>query len=337
MEKTEIAILMTVLFVFGGAIVAFYPDPYEYDVSFSNDGSCYRYEFSSNVDVETSSIVISNTGLFDLSSILVCYDESFSSINPHADQLDFIEIFEKHAEIRSIEAFEVVSSEEMLECMDLADERSTALMFLSGSIPVTLYDGTSDCPLIQWLDRGGMLINIAGTLGKYYSNGPDFEDIVEVEGFGKLFGDVDDDCFAGYGDRCYALDGDPSRIHEWLHADLNECTFGTRYSELDQALNLGYVSEEGYTSACAFKSHEGMIFNFGCSLADYNHSSGNIAQILASGIDYSSVLVERHVGDTRGDSEGYFDIEGDYSIYCFIGSSRVLFADRIQTTAIIQA
>lgn len=326
MDRIKVVVLISVLVVFGGMALAYYPDPCDYDVVFSENDGDYQFQFVSNMDVEATAVLISNMGSFNIDSVVACYDPAYYSLNPLELQSSFFDIMKTHLEMRSISDFRVFDSQQMLEAMDDLDPSNTALLFAAGSIPGVLYNGTDDCPVMDWLSRGGIVINVAGCLGLYYSESQSEDGLVKVDGFGRLFADVDDDCFSNSSEKIYAFGN--SVFHEWLHADISECTYGVRVSDLSDALNLGYVSDEGYSSACVFKSQNGMVFNFGCSLTDYNHISGNIAQYIASGIDYSSELVDRIVCDSN--SGGHFVVDSSCSIFCFIGSSRVLYADRMQ-------
>ena len=187
--------MVMVCIVLVGMVLSYIPSPYGYDVEFEQDGSTVNYRFDSNTDMETTAVLISNTGEHRIDRIIVYFDEEFSSLNPWGLQEEMFDELSIQLEHRGMPALELCDSETLVEMMSVCDPSGTAVLVASGAISNIVYDGTSDCPLIEWLNSGGTLVNIGGCLGKYVSLGPDDSEMMEVERYGDLFAGVPDGSF----------------------------------------------------------------------------------------------------------------------------------------------
>lgn len=328
-DRKAILPVVLVAFIMLGALVTYYPAPYDHDLDHEVHDGVIDYEFSSSIGMETHMVVFSNSGLFDLRTVVFYVDQGYAARNPWALQEEMYEDMEMHLSVRSFDGYVYCNTQEMLELMSVADPSSTALMFASGALPDPIYDGRSDCPLMDWLNRGGVIINVSGCLGKYISHGPNGDDIEEIRGYAELFADTDDGAFMD-GSRNYTDYDCNEDIRDSLNFMMNEITYGIDMTCLDQCLVLGYVSEDWISAATLFRSGNGMVMNFGSSLSSHVHFDYHIAQIIVSGLDYSSELIESITGHTRDDPSGSFIVpDGNYSVYGYIGSIRPVFGLRI--------
>lgn len=303
------------------------PGMYSYDIRFSESDGEVTVTFDSNTGMETTSVVIANSGLYHIDYVAAYVDVSFAALNDWDLQIEMFEDMELLLDVRGVDGFGMFDSEGLLEIMQTADPGTTAVFIASGSISDIIYDGTYESPLIQWLERGGVLINMSGCLGKYVSHGPEQDDIEEVTGYGELFASVDDEYFSDSDTVVYANHGYNEDFRDSLHFYMNECTYGINM-DVENSLSIGYHTEDGVASALLFKSFEGMVMNFGVSLSTHEHSDHYVAQIIASGTDYLSEVSEFQVGNTRGDAVCSFSVEESCSIYAFIGSTRAVYAER---------
>ena len=303
------------------------PRMYSYDISFSESDGEVTVAFDSNTGMETTSVVIANSGLYHIDYVAAYVDVSFAALNDWDLQIEMFEDMELLLDVRGVDGFGMFDSEGLLEIMQTADPGTTAVFIASGSISDIIYDGTYESPLIQWLERGGVLINMSGCLGKYVSHGPEQDDIEEVTGYGELFASVDDEYFSDSDTVVYADYGYNEDFRDSLHFYMNECTYGINM-DVENSLSIGYHTKDGVASALLFKSFEGMVMNFGVSLSTHEHSDHYVAQIIASGTDYLSEVSEFQVGNTRGDAVCSFLVEESCSIYAFIGSTRAVYAER---------
>ncbi len=325
--------LIIVIVVVLGMAISFAPEPYHHDITFERDGDVVHYSYHSTTGSPTSTVAFTVTGDFLIKNVVLYFDDSYASLTSVSLQKEVIRDMPEQLSMRGIDSV-CCDAKEMLEIMRTHDPGTTALFFASGALPDILYDGTAGCPIMDWLDRGGVLINESGCLGKYISHGPAKDDIEEVIGYGNLFAGVDDMSFNDSKTRVYATGGCDEAIRDSLNFYMNEYTFGIDISGFSDAKNLGYVSDDGYSSAVMFKSRGGMVINFGVSITNHSHFDHFVAQIIASGMDYSSEMFYSHTGNTRGDSSGDIDLtDGSCVIYGYIGSPRAVYGERMMITS----
>jgi len=325
--------LLIVIVVVLGMAISFAPEPYHHDITFERDGDVVHYSHHSTTGSPTRTVAFTVTGDFFIEKVVLYFDESYASLTSIPLQKEVIRDMLDQLRIRGIDSI-CCNAKEMLEVIRTYDPGTTALFFASGALPDILYDGTAGCPIVDWLDRGGVLINESGCLGKYVSHGPDKDDIEQVIGYGDLFAGVDDASFNDSKVRMYATGGCDEAIRDSLNFYMNEYTFGIDITGFSDAKNLGYVSDDGYSSAVMFKSRGGMVINFGVSITNHSHFDHFVAQMIASGMDYSSEMFYSHAGNTRGDNSGDIDlIGGPCVIYGHIGSPRAVYGERILITS----
>ena len=316
-----------------GLLLSYLPSPYTYDVSFTQEGDVVHYDYTSDTGMETNTVLISNTGEHAMDTIVVYFDESFASKNPWDVQEEMFGDLSKQLEHRGMDALRLCDSESLLEFMVTADPSSSAVLIASGAVSYMVYDGTPDCPLVEWLKDGGTVINMCGCLGKYVSYGPEASDIVEVSGYGEIFAGISDDAFMDSDREVRGRYGFNDDVRDSLHFYMNECTFGIELGDRDDCLDIGYRAFNGASSAVLFRSWEGMVVNFGFSLGNHEYADNYVAQILASGMDYTSEILDWHVGDTRGDHSGQFAVDRTCSVYAYVGSTRAIYAERYDVSS----
>lgn len=328
-RKAVLPVALCILVILGAAL-AYAPNVYRHDLVFEYDGDEVFYSYYSNTGAPTRTVMFSVTGLYQVDRVVMFLDAEYASMTGDYYQNELAGDFGAQLSIRSIDAFECMSASELESFMERADPSRTAIMFASGALPDTVYDGTSSCPLIRWLDDGGIVINISGCLGKYISHGPEQTDIEECQSYGMLFAGVEDSAFLDSNVRLFASDECNVMIRDSLDFYMNEYTFGVDISSMDYALNLGYISDDGISSAALFRSGNGMVMNFGVSIVNHVHSDHFIAQIIASGIDYSSELIDIHDGDTHKENSGSMAVsDRPCTVFGYIGSPRTVYGDRI--------
>ena len=328
-RKMPLLPFVVVVIVISGMLISFAPEPYSHDVSFDRDGDVLHYKYHSVIGSTTNTVAFSATGDFFIERVVMYLDDSYASITSKFMQEEMVEDLSKQLKMRGIDSI-CCDAKEVLEVIRTHDPGRTALLFASGAFPHILYDGTDDCPIIDWLDRGGILINESGCLGRYVSYGPNYSDIELTTGYGLLFAGVNDVAFNDLQKRAYATEGCDETLRDALQFYMNEVTFGIDISGIADAKNLGYVSDDGFSSAAIFKSRGGMVINFGVSLVNHSHFDHLVTQIIASGMDYSSEVFYSHAGDTRWDDGGDIELsDRPCVVYGYIGSPRAIYGERI--------
>ena len=318
------AVAVAVLMVFSGAVLSLGSDSvYRYDVTFSQEGDGLSFHFGTNTGAEARAVMLSDSGLFDVDRVVVLIDRGYASLTSVSMQDEMAEDLYDHFDILSDIVYEVADAEGVLEAMSSYGPSSTAVMLVSGSIPDVIHAGHAGSPLLDWLGRGGVVVNVSGCLGKYISHGPDSDDIETVAGYGKLFAAVDDDVFLDLDRRMFADSECNEAVRDALNIYMNEYTYGVVSDSMQDVLDIGYVSEEGQSSAVAYRSGNGMVLNFGSSLFNHVHFDYSIVKVLASGMDYTSEVLETFSGS--GDCEGSFAVRsGSFSVYAYFGVPRAV-------------
>lgn len=327
-RKIMLLPLVIVIVVISGMMMSFAPEPYSHDVSFERDGDVLHYTYHSVIGSTTNTVGFTTTGEFLIEKVVMYLDATYASLTSEFMQKEMIEDLSKQLKLRGIDST-CCNAKEVLDVIRTYDPGRAALFFASGSFPDILYDGTEGSPIMDWLDRGGVLINESGCLGRYISYGPNQYDIEVTTGYGALFAGVDDVAFNDLQKRAYATGGCDEALRDALKFYMNEVTFGIDISSIADAKNLGYVSNDGYSSAAIFKSRNGMVINFGVSLVNHSHFDHFVSQIIASGMDYSSEMFYSHTGDTRWNNSGQIDLnDKPCVVYGYIGSPRAICGER---------
>ncbi len=164
------------------------------------------------------------------------------------------------------------------------------IIFLTGSFPLEIYNGTEDSLLFSWLEKGGKMTFANGPIGKYVSNENGLD---TVEGFSTLFFGTDavNDAVGNVHDTRDHTGG----IADLMSIYFNECTYGIRADAVDECLTTEY-EQDGYYAVAFVRYHSGFgnITVFGGTVD--NNSTSYMAQALASGLNYSSEIVDSAEG-----------------------------------------
>lgn len=331
-NETIIAVSLAAIMLFGMGM-SFWPTAYHCEIDAWADDSGIHYGYSANFGVETHTAVIRTSGEFDISDVYAYYDERYAALNPWWHQDELLRDLDENLEIRSMNSISYADADELLDVMASADTNTTAIVFVSGALPVTVYDGTPDCALIDWLKSGGTVISISTCLGKYVSHGPDAEDIEVVSGFASLIAGSESVSDSDFNDvrssvrTGYAAD---SEIQDALGIYLNEYSYGIMPAGLGQYLSIGGRTLDGMHCAVLYRSYGGMVMNFGATITNHPHTLHFIAQTIASGLDCTASIVEYASGNTYGDASGSFDVSGgDLHLYGYAGATRAVYGEKV--------
>lgn len=189
---------------------------------------------------------------------------------------------------------EIMETDDVRDVMNGGPEHGqgvTTIIFMTGSLPSELYDGTEDCLLIEWLEKGGNIVWANGPIGKYVSTSVECVDIGDrssllfgVEGAVK---DSDGACF----DTGLYTDS----ISDLLRVYYSECTNGIEMGLQEDQLTLDYqVDGYGATTLMRYWDGTGMLTVFGGAVD--HHYVPYVTQILLSGITYDTVVIDHVTG-----------------------------------------
>ena len=298
-----------------------------------------RDDFSSSISVEGDSVeftveshgshiyraVAMNGTLGTPEKVFVYYDKEYKSAAASGvsstggrslDENYYVEQIDDTLKVRGIDYSKVVDAKGLSDVMDSPGE-GTAVIVISGSLPDTVYDGTSDSSILSWIESGGRLYWIGGILGKYVAH---HDSIDAVENGTSLF--LGSECIDGEESRGYDLIDNGFR--DALYIQSNLTTFSIDTSKLPAGsdyLSLGYT-DGTRSSIVSVKVGDGAICVIG---GEYTiRQRIDLSQLVASGIGPDTELIDVVDGTVNGTSKGtitkadsvYITMGGFYPVYC---------------------
>lgn len=318
----SIAVIL-ILLVVGQAMT--YHNPYKTDIdSYVDDG--LEYDIYTNYGTQYSALSLNN-GNIQCDKFYAYYDRSYSTVISFENQMNGINSIKKELETRGF-TLEMIDADELLSLMELEISGSTfnsGVIFLGGSMPSNIYDGTEDSKIVEWLKEGGIMYWTGESFGRYYSEKLPSEPI-PVEDSDMIFFGVNNVVRDTSGGRVFDRTMDDG-LTTILSMYYNECTFGANTSLLTEGTYLSFsYNYEGYSAVSMMKMNEGsgMICIFGGYVT--GNMSPSIAQTIASGITYETTIIDHEKGTkTEGTVHGSLDhnLTGPTTIYIFLGDFEV--------------
>ena len=327
-RKCEVAIIALVVLLVVGMFLSYTPSTYYCNFTVNSSDYDIEYVYDSNYGMGTNTVLIETDGNYDIQTIIALFDPSYASMNDSDTQFKKLNYMKDYFDARGLKDFFICNATEIVSKMNEMDVKTTAFLFISGSIPDIIYNGTVSCPLIEWLDAGGTMINMFGCLGKYVST---FDEYYRVSDYVELFTGVSNNGM--FRDSAYKIYGghQDETIQESLNVYINECTYGIKFQKLiDPYLCIGSVSDEGYSSALIFKSRNGMVMQFSASMHNSTWVFQSFVQVIASGLDYSAEILDWRPGDTRDDNLGSFSTDAEHChVYGYVGDTDQTYAEKV--------
>lgn len=301
---------------------------YRADASVSADG--VHYSAYSGISNRYDVVVTDNGSLPPVSEYYVYYDVDYVSAaketnhpigGKELNQEYYVSQLVHQLENRGISP-KIINASEFAEMLNSGNEKSKAVIVVSGVLPETVYAGDTFNAILPWIDAGGRLYWAGNLLGAYYSTA---DKIIPVQGNYEL---------SFFGVECLNKNTDLNKSYtpvssndyrDRLCLTNNSVRYAVNVSALFSAsvpcLELGYT-EEGYASAALVKCGSGQICLLG---GDYsNYQRADLVQILASGLTYQSDLVGYAKGivtrNTVSDTINTpIDSSRHYSVYVYFG------------------
>jgi hypothetical protein len=313
-----IAVILLVVIVAGEAIV-FTSGHDDYSTDVSLNGDSISYDINARGSHVYDVIVMQNSSDRP-KDVAIYYDESYASnvesvsvaVGGRAlDQKYYVEQMIDTLQLRDITNVRIVDAAGLRSIMT-SNGDGHAVICLSGSLPKTVYDGTSDSPILKWISSGGRLYWAGNMIGAYYSDG---NEVVPVGASGTaLF----------LGSAC--VDDTVNQVHDSIDNGYRDAfsmqNNDTRYSPRLQEFPMGtHVLGIGYTDGYrASMTLVGLGDGFVCIAGgDYsNFQRIDLAQVLAAGISPDTLLGEWYHGSVSGHASGKVQA-GDHVYICLGG------------------
>ena len=298
----------------------------DYSSSAVADGGSVDFTIYSKQSHEYCVASLDNT-LGDLESVAVYFDSSYASFAGRGvvdtggralDEKYYVEQIPATLKLRGVDFCKIADAGGVKEITQ-SPGKGSALIFISGAMPDTVYDGTSASPILSWISSGGRLYWLGGPIGEYISHKDRLE---EVPGGASLF--LGTDCIGPAEINAYKEVDNGFR--DALKLQSNHLGYAVDTSLLPDGLKfltMGYC--DGSLSTITLVPNGGGTV---CVIAgDYTiRQRMDLAQVVASCIGPTTVLVDFVEGAVKGHAEGRIAI-GD-SVYVTLGGFFPMYCER---------
>ncbi len=318
-----IAIVVLILII-GGEALILTSDHDDFSSSVTHDGDFVTVSVDANGSHQLNAV--SMRGSYQTpDQIYIYYDESYKSVYEDVkvavgarplDQKNYVNMMVETLKVRDITDVTIVDAEKLAEIASNGG-RDIAIVCLSGAFPDTVYDGTEDSKILDWISSGGRLYWAGNIIGKYIAHADSVETV--ENGTTLFFGSecVDDVETKAYTKHEY------NGVTEALSIINNNVRYtpNTYYlPSYSEYLEFGYTDGDRYSSIVVANG-EGSICVVGGVYSDYQRI--DMAQIIAAGISPYTEVVDSYEGAANGKKtitlkEGetvYVSLGGDLTVY----------------------
>ena len=331
-----VAVAVVAIVVFGEAFAYFGKTDCTFDAD--SDGN---WSLTADKGDYVYSVTLMERGKYP-SEVVIYYDENYGKVvNPAlvevgARALDteyYISQLKNNLNYFGVENVATVNAEELRTLLSDSAFSSGGIICISGALPDTVYDGTSDSPILKWISEGGTLYWAEQQIGRYIGHADGSVTCAE-SGFQTLFlkseclTDLEQDESRRAGTAYGTVQNDGFR--EALCLKNNNILYSVQISKLEtEYLAIGF-EEEGCASIVFVGNGSGQICVIG---GDYsNHQRMDLATIIASKIGIGTNITDITTGSVNKYSEGSFDIEpdGEYTVFALVGGDFAIYGKCIE-------
>lgn len=313
-----IAVFVAVMMI--GQAMIYVASPYHCDMTAERDGSSVDVTVDTNYSLGYTINSLRTDSMRDVTSYAVYCDDSYPVKGDRAVILDAI----KRLRLCFSNDNCTLSTIDATGLQDLMSHRdtTTAVLFMTGTLPEEIYDGRASSPIFEWLADGGVMYWLHEKLGATYveRNGR----IVDVEDpDGLFFGNSD--VINPSGGQVFTKNLVDGSLTDKLGIYYGETTNGVDCSLLASPyLALDY--NDGTYSAVTLVRYiggDGVIGVFGGNLkyeAVPTSAMASVAQTIVSKLSYDTILVDHTTASGSGTVT--LDCGGGFS-YVFMFVDRV--------------
>lgn len=310
-----IAIIVIALVVIGEAIVyTSNHDDFSSDVRIDSDEIIYEITDKGTHEYD---VLVMDNSLPHLEDVAIFFDERYMPVcngQSLSERMNNLRI-ECNQLMKSLKVRDVsnacLADADKLKTMMSSDGSGQAVVILYGAIPDTVYNGTENSLIIEWISSGGRLYWGCGAIGDYISTE---KEVLKVDNGQCLF----------LGANCI----DDEKLEAKKRIDSNEFSKDLSLINNDTwfAVNTSKLPKDktwlatGYTdgirsSIVLINQGKGLIGIFGGNCSNYQRI--DISQIIACGIDADTVIIDHCEGKIQGHTKGKAAI-GD-TAYIYLG------------------
>lgn len=286
MRRLPIIVLaLLVVAIMFGQIMAYYAPDRDPSIRTTVSGDTIEYTVDTSTPAQCTELHM--TGTSDITQFYVYYDEDYPDASGDMSLKSAYFFLEKNFNICSSVSVETKNAAELKELVD-SGSHDFGLIFFSGTLPDTIYNGTIDSPIVNWLMTGGYIIWSGDMFGRHVSSAdrtdevPDYYTSVaeKLFGMGCVFNDSDDQTWGDERANGY-LTGATGLYYANTTYGFDNSTLSVPYIE------AGYTDGE-YTSITVMQLGTGTLCHFG----DYApaQESKYLAHAALLGITVSTVV-----------------------------------------------
>lgn len=339
--ETTMAITVGValIIILGGQVITYWANPYSFDSDIELEENTLEYTLNSPSTSYTIAI-LDNGSIFEIEDVRIYYDETYASTSRDVEK-EFVRFLSNDLKLRTFNSYEENTAQDLLEMiqkdLDVNNPNEItkkAIVFVSGSLPEILYDGTSNSDLIKWLKLGGTIYWANNSLGKYYSTTPTADSpskLVEVPNSNTLFlggtSSAINDTGGAYGMEIVADGG----FGKKLSLEYNQCIYGVNGSLIQgKSFSTGYtINDYASITFNQVADGKGMAVIFGGDLVRYD--SLYVSQAIACGATYDTKVIDIQTGTKyRGTTTGTIELESPptrFDVFIYFGNPIPMYAD----------
>ncbi len=290
-----------------------------------------NYSVSSNGSDTYSVVLMDENGFEPIKDLHIYVDERYDDYYNdvlkksnliYTQEQYYSEQIQKHLRIRGFDDVTLVDSKGLIGFIDATwdDPMGHGLYVTSYALPSEIYSEDNSYKLIEWVNRGGSLYWSSSEIGRFHVDENGLHEVTnnQVLFFGK-------ECI-NTGDLENATCVVDNDFRTALTLQDSGLKFALNTSGIPDSLSMGY-SEDGYSSISFVKRGNGMICIIG-TMTEIIPQMEDTAQIIASGLTYSSEVVRYVKGDVvRGIVNGTLDCisVGNNRAYIYIGGTYTLY------------
>ena len=326
-RRPDAIVLMSVAIialVLAGGIVTYNPGIYVYDAEAEWHEGGVDFEASSSAGSVYDALLLDNRGAVSVTELWIYLDDGYDRFFDEVAQLPgmvrqdqryYVEQSVKTLALRGFTEVRVCDAAALAEVVqDLAGSAGVGILTYSYALPSEVYAGAPDDPILEWIHAGGTLYWVGSEIGGYYTDGSGLHRVADGQ---TLF--LGRKCVNTAGVSAATGKTEADGLTDALCLYNANVLFGLDTSGLDDCLSLGF-EESGYSSIALVRSADGMVVVV-AGKPDY-YRTDDLAQVIAAGLTYSTVLVDSTRDGIRGTASGSLASDGaltDPALYIFFG------------------
>lgn len=316
--------LFFVVCIAGQAIV-YGGDAYRFDAVAEFGENNVMVDIDTNYALEYSILSLRSDSTFGVSSYAIWCDEAYPVIGDLDAIRDCIHRLQLYF-TNSNSSLDIITTDELTRIVASGDT-STAVLFITGTLPSSIYTGNQSDPIFDWLAVGGVMYWLSEKIGHSYAE-KGLPHTTQVYGSDILFFGATD-VVRAESNEVYTRNIESGSVTSKLGIYYGEVTNGIDCSRLTTPY-LALDCNDGTYSAATFIQYHGgtgavCVFGGHIKHEDVPTSvMASVTQAVVSGVSYDTMILDNRTGS--GDAS--FNLHSDDSsyVYVYVGEMNTIWA-----------